>query len=199
MEKIKGTWLMIKSGDDYSKPELIEFETNKVLYFEVTDESNNGNLKKIKTRTENLSETKIELINANRIRFYREGKLHKVFSETESITEDKIFEVDYERIEPTKTELTKNQIEKLQFIVEWNERKIPFVFNKELDSPIIQEINKKINREGRKLILENLDGTYFGAIYEDRNREILIPIREINEKTIVVYGFPKEPYEIIGN
>ena len=104
---------MIKTGDDYSEPELIEFNEKKVLHFGVRNKSNNGTLTKTKIWNENLSDVKIELVNANRIRFFREGKLHKVLSETESITEDTIFEVDYERIKLTKTDLTEKEIEKL--------------------------------------------------------------------------------------
>jgi hypothetical protein len=198
VKKFEGTWLMIKNGDDYSDPEFIEFNKNKVIHFGVLDEENNGTLSKKEMWSENLSETKIELINANRIRFFRKGKIHKVLSETESITEDKIFKVDYERIEPTKTSLTKNEIEGLEFNAVWNDEKIHFVFNKDLDIPTIQDINKRLKREGRKLILEKLNETYFGAIYENGKRETLIPIREIDNRKITLYGFPKEPYEIIG-
>lgn len=120
-------------------------------------------------------------------------------SETESITEDEIFEVDYETIEPTKTDLTEKEIELLEFSAQWNNEKIKFVFNKNFDSPIIQEINKRMKRDGRKLILENLNGTYFRAIYDNGIRETLIPIREINSKKVTLYGFPRKPYEIVGD
>ncbi|WP_299393830.1 hypothetical protein [uncultured Gelidibacter sp.] len=196
MKEFKGTWLMIKTGDDYSKPELIEFNENKVLHFGVGDGSHNGVLSKNEIWVENISDTRFELVNANRIRFFHHGKLHKVISETESITVDKIFEVDYERLEPTKTDLSKMDIEKLEFNVQWNNEHIKFVFNKDLYSAAIQEVNKRLRREGRKLSLENLDGTYFGAIYDNGVRETLIPIREISKEKLTLYGFPEKPYEI---
>ena len=56
-----------------------------------------------------------------------------------------------------------------------------------------------MKREGRKMILENLNGTYFGAIYDNGIRETLIPIREISAEKITLYGFPKKPYEITTN
>ena len=34
--------------------------------------------------------------------------------------------------------------------------------------------------------------------YENGNRESLIPIREIDNRKIILYGFPKKPYEIIA-
>lgn len=187
---------MIKTGDDYSEPELIEFNENKVLHFGVRNGSYNGVLSKNQIWTENISDTRFELVNANRIRFFRHGKLHKVISETESITVDEIFKVDYERLEPTKTDLSKMDIEKLEFNVQWNKEHIKFVFNKDLDSAAIQEVNKRLRREGRKLSLENLDGTYFGAIYDNGVRETLIPIREISKEKLTLYGFPEKPYEI---
>ncbi|WP_299673499.1 hypothetical protein [uncultured Tenacibaculum sp.] len=117
-------------------------------------------------------------------------------SETESKTEDTEFATDYERIEPTKTELESKKIEKLEFKAHWNNEKIPLTFNKILDSPVIQELNKRVKRNGRKLILENLQGTYFASIFENNERETLIGIKEIDEQKAILFGFPEEPYEI---
>jgi len=196
MKEFKGTWLMIKTGDDYFEPELIEFIETKIIHFGVRNQLDNGTLSKIETWSENLSDAKIERVNANRIRFFIKGYLYNAISETESITKDKIFEVDYERLEPTKTDLTGMEIEKLEFNVEWKHQKIRFVFNTDLDSPTIQKINKRLKREGGKLILEHLNGTYFGAIYENGRRQTLIPIREVCNDRIILYGFPEMPYEI---
>ncbi len=198
-QNLNGTWLMIKDGNTYGKPMFVEFENNEILHYEISEQSTNGTLEKKLVYSEKLSETKNKLMNKNRIRLYRMGKTHTVISETKSKTEDTEFATDYERIEPTKTRLSENEIEQLEFNVEWNNEKIHFVFNKDLDSPIIQKINKRMKREGRKLILEKLYGTYFGTIYDNGTREILIPIREISNEKITLYGFPKKPYEITTN
>ncbi|MBR9847579.1 MAG: hypothetical protein GYB35_16420 [Algicola sp.] len=110
------------------------------------------------------------------------GKTHTVLSETESKTEDTEFATDYERIEPTKTELESEKIETLEFKAEWKNEKIPLKFNTILDSPVIQVINKRMKRSGRKLVLEKLQGTYFASIFENDERETLIGIREIDEQ-----------------
>ena len=63
----------------------------------------------------------------------------------------------------------------------------------------MQEITKQMKMKGRKLILENLEGTYFGAIYDFGKRKKLIPIREISNEKLTLYGFPKKPFEIKAN
>ena len=124
------------------------------------------------------------------------GKTHTVLSEIESKTEDTEFATDYERIEPTKTKLESEKIETLEFKAEWNNEKLPLKFNEILDSPVIQEINKRMKRSGRKLILENFQGTYFASIFENDERETLIGIKEIDEEKAILFGFPEKPYEI---
>ncbi|PWL39926.1 hypothetical protein DKG77_03605 [Flagellimonas aquimarina] len=198
MKNLKGIWLMIKTGDDYCSPEFIEFENNHIFHFELV-EANGGRLSKKTTDwNEKISESKYEFVNVNRIRIFRMGKTHKIISETESITEDTEFATDYERIFPTKTELSKKQIEALEFKAEWNNEKIPIIFNKGLDSSTIKEINKRLNREGQKLVLENFQGTYFASIYDNGERRTLIGIREIDEEKAILFGFPEKPYEILA-
>ena len=196
MKNLKGTWLKIKTGDDYCPPEFIEFKNDQIIHFELELKSGNE-LSKIRTEwNEKLSESKYEFKNENRIRIFRMGKTHIVLSETESITEDTEFATDYERIEPTKTELESEKIEKLEFKAQWKNEKIPLVFNKVLDSQVIQELNKILKRNGRKLVLENLQGTYFASIFENDQRETLIGIKEIDEEKAILFGFPEKPYEI---
>ena len=196
MKNLNGTWLKIKTGSDYCQPEFIEFSNDQIIHFEVELKSKNE-LSKVRTEwSEKLSESKYEFVNDNRVRIFRMGKTHTVLSETESITEDTEFSTDYERIEPTKTELESEKIETLKFKAQWNKEKIPLTFNKILDSPVIQELNKRMKRNGRKLMLENLQGTYFASIFENNEREILIGIREIDEQKAILFGFPEKPYEI---
>ncbi|MDO3695985.1 hypothetical protein QVZ41_14125 [Wenyingzhuangia sp. chi5] len=198
MKNLKGTWLMIKTGDDYSQPEFIEFENDEILHFELEKTNGIELSKKVTNWTEKISESKYEFINANRIRIFRMGKTYTVISETESKTDNKEFSTDYEKISPTKTELKAEEIEKLEFKAQWNDEKIRLVFNKILDSPTIQEINQRRHKNGQKLALENLQGTYFVSIYNNDERETLIGIKEINEKKAILFGFPERPYEILA-
>lgn len=190
---------MIKDADTYCFPEFVEFKNDQVLYFGLVDEAENGLLEKKLNRTEKLSETKHEFVADNRIRIYRMVKTLTVISETESISEETEFATDYERIETTKTNLTDEKIQKMDLKAEWNGENIPIVFNKTLDSPTIQKVNKRLNKEGQKLVLENLQGTYFASIYGDGERRTLIGIKEINNEKAVLFGFPEKPYEVVAH
>ncbi|WP_073218534.1 hypothetical protein [Aequorivita viscosa] len=59
----------------------------------------------------------------------------------------------------------------MEFNVQWNNEIIKPFFNKDLHIPTIPNISNQMKREGPKLILENLDETYFGAIYSIGTRE----------------------------
>ncbi|WP_124981279.1 hypothetical protein [Nonlabens xiamenensis] len=196
MKNLNGTWLKIKTGADYCRPEFIEFSNDQIIHYELELKSGNE-LSKVRIGwNEELSESKYEFINDNRLRIFRIGKTHTVLSETESKTEDTEFATDYERIEPTKTELKPEKIETLEFKAEWNNEKILLKFNEILDSTVIQEINKRMKRSGRKFVLENLHGTYFASIFDNDEREKLVGIKEIDEHKAILFGFPEEPYEI---
>lgn len=189
---------MIKDGATYGKPMFVEFENDQILHYEISEQSTNGTLEKKLVCSEKLSKTKNELVNEKRIRLYRMGKTHTVISETKSKTEDTEFATDYERIEPTSTNLSEKEIQEIKFKIEWNDEKFDFIFNETLDNKTIQEVNKRLGRQGRKLVLEKMNGTYFGFIYDNGIRETLIAIKEIDSDKIVLYGFPKEPYQVVS-
>ena len=194
---MKENWLFIKTPDHYGKPEIIQFDKNVIDYFNV--EKNDGiSLITIinENRNEKLSETEYKFINQNRIRFFRNGKIYKVLSDEKSITEDCIFENDYEKLNATETELTESEIQNLKFEFNWNGEKMNLRFNEVLDSPVIQEINKRLNKEGSRIVLEKLNETLFVSLYTDNYLDKLIPIKYVDRQKIILYGFPNEPYEI---
>lgn len=197
-QELPGTWLMIPDESIYSAPMCIEFANNQILHYELLEPSPNGTLEKKRVHHEKLSDTKLKMVSEHRIRFYRIGNTLKTINDTTSKTEHTVFEIDYERIEPTKTTLTAVQMQTLEFEVLWNHEQITFIFNTILDSKPMQEINISIGKEGRKMVLVNLQSTYFAAMYNDGKIESLLPIREIDAKKIVLYGFPKEPFEVVG-
>lgn len=198
MNKFEGTWLRIKDADTYWHPEFIEFKNDQIIYYKLSKKAENGLLEKNQNHVEKLSQTKHEFVADNRIRIYRMGEKQIVISKTESITEDIEFATDYERIEPTKTKLPRKEIQQIDLKAEWNEEIIPIVFNKNLDSPAIQEVNKRLKKEGQKLLLESLQGTYFASIYDNGERRTLIGIKKMDKEKAVLFGFPEKPYEIIA-
>jgi len=194
---MKENWLFIKTPDDYGSAEIIQFDDNTVHYFTV-EKSDGISLVKIvnENRNQKLIETQYKFVNQNRIRFFRNGKIHKFFSEEKTITEDCIFENDYEKLSATETELTEDEIQNLKFEFNWNGEKMNVSFNEVLDSPVIQEINKRLNKEGSRIVLEKLNETLFLSLCTDNYLDKLIPIKYVDKQKIILYGFPKEPYEI---
>ena len=192
---MKENWLFIKTPDHYGNSEIIQINEDIIDYFvvEKIDEIrliNNGN------RNEKLSETEHKFINQNRIRFFRNGKICKVLSDEKFITEDCIFEDDYEKLNATETELTESEIQNLKFEFDWNGEKMNLRFNEVLDSPVIQEINKRLNKEGSRIVLEKLNETLFLSLNTDNSLDKLIPIKYVDKQKMILYGFPREPYEI---
>ncbi|MBK0371312.1 hypothetical protein [Flavobacterium agrisoli] len=192
---MKENWLFIKTPDHYGKSEIIQIDEDVIDYF-VVEKTDEICLIKNENRNEKLSKTEHKFVNQNRIRFYRNGKIHKVLSDEKSITEDCIFENDYEKLKATETELTESEIQNLKFEFNWNGEKKNLRFNEVLDSPVIQEINKRLNKEGSRIVLEKLNETLFVSLYIDNSLDKLIPIKYVDRQKIILYGFPKEPYEI---
>lgn len=195
---MKENWLFIKTPDHYGNPEIIQFDGNIINHFSIkkSDEINSLEITKEK-RKEILNEVEHKCINPNRIRFYRNGKIYRVLSKTESTTEDCIFENDYEKLNATETKLTENEIQNLRFDFNWRGEKMNLSFNEDLDSPVIKEINKRLNRKGSRIVLEKLNETLLLSFYDDIYLDKLIPIKYVDKKKIILYGFPKEPYEVI--
>ncbi|MEW5677554.1 hypothetical protein ABGT15_14685 [Flavobacterium enshiense] len=194
---MKENWLFIKTPDHYGETDIIEFDENAIKHFSVEKYSDISLVKKVNEKwNENLTEIEHKFVNPNRIRFFRKGKIHKVISETESVTEDCIFENDYEKLIATETKLTESEIQNLRFELVWNGEKLNVIFNEILDSPAIQEMNKRMGNEGSRIVLEKLNETLFISLYSDKYSEKLIPIKYIDKQKVILYGFPKEPYEV---
>lgn len=192
---MKENWLSIKTPDYYGKSEVIQIDEDIIDYFFV-EKMDEICLIKNEIRNEKLSETEHKFINQNRIRFFRKGKIYKVLSDEKSVNEDCTFENDYEKLIATETELTETEIQNLKFEFNWNGEKKNLRFNEVLDSPVIQEINKRLNKEGSRIVLEKLNETLFVSLYIDNYLDKLIPIKYVDKQKMILYGFPKEPYEI---
>lgn len=197
-QDLNGTWMMTMDGHTYGRHMFIEFENEQIVHYKVSEQSTNGTLERELLFKEKLSETKNELVNEDRIRLYRMGETFIIIGETESKSEDTEFATDYVRIEPTVTYLSKEEIQKLKFKIVWNNEDFNFIFNQILDSKTIQEINQRLGRKGSILVLEEMDGTYFGSIYDNGVRITMMAIKEINPDKIILYGFPSEPYEVVS-
>ncbi|PBJ06105.1 hypothetical protein [Flavobacterium sp. ACN6] len=147
---MRENWLFIKTPDHYGKSEIIQIDEDIIYYF-VVEKTDKIGLIKNENRNENLSETEHKYINQNRIRLFKKGKIYKVLIDEKSVTEDCVFENDYEKLNATETELTESEIQNLKFEFNWNGEKKNIRFNEVLDSPVMQEINKRVNKEGSRI------------------------------------------------
>lgn len=197
MEQFDGNWLFIKTPDHYVDTDIIVFNNNDIMHFEVERINEITLIKKVNENwREKLSEIEYEFINPNRIRLYRKGKTIKVIGEDQTIVEDCLFSEEYEKLNPTETRLTEHEIQNLTFELNWNNEKFKVAFNKVLDKPYLQEINKRLNRKGSRIVLEKLYDTYFISLYDDIYHKRILPIKYVDKRRITLYGFPGEPYEV---
>ncbi|ESU25275.1 hypothetical protein FSS13T_18510 [Flavobacterium saliperosum S13] len=188
-QNFEGKWILTKNGDTYLVPKInvFEFKNGKIISSDLE--------KNIQTNDYQVSENEIfvqgkflgtyKFINVNRFTLYKKDEKDS----------KKNLEIDFVRLEKTKTELTESEIEKLVF--ENKDYEIKIAFNTELQKPIILEMMKE--RGSKKMLLKKIDETYFIYNYEGNELDSVIPIREINTDFIEIYGFSREePYSLIA-
>jgi len=130
----------------------------------------------------------VKLIEENFLRLFVDG----------TFNDEKVkIELDFVRLLPTKTKLSKNEIEALSFeFQEEGKSKSKIAFNKELmNKEMLQELKWK---EGLKMVLEKLDNTYFITIFRHGRKGASLPISEVNQKVLKFYGVPTKSGEIIA-
>lgn len=193
-QNLNGKWLLkdIDPGNGkkgYPGFQLLEIENDSVhIYtdFALKEKAStltmdNGdllNLKKEKTST-------YKVISDNNLKWFVNGK---------SNDKDAIFECDFYRLEPTKTTLEKEDIEKMTFVLTENGRETEFEFNKELwDKEILERMKRK---EGEKKMIEKIDSTFFIISYFYGKRSSSIPIKEVTTELITMYAIPTGPMEM---
>ncbi|MFN7045215.1 MAG: hypothetical protein ACK4M1_08465 [Flavobacterium sp.] len=194
---LNGTWLFVKTGDQYGDTDLIEFDGDDILHFLLKNTDGSKLYKEIINGwVEKSIDLNYKIINSNRIRFYKKGIKLSVISENERISEEILFELDYEKLFPTQTDLSPEEIQLLKFDFSWNRFKKIIEFNKILDSPEMQELHKITNRIGSKILLEKFAETLFVSFYNDEHVSLQLPIKYVDSEIMILYGFPNEPYEV---
>ena len=183
-QNFDGKWILTKNNDTYLVPKinLFEFKEEKLISYDLE--------KTLFTHNYRLSENEIfveeklfgsfKFINENRFTLFNKNEKGNT-------------EVDFVRLEKTKTELTEKEIEKLIF--ENSESEFKIAFNVELQKPILLEISK--GKYSKKMQLKKIDETYFIFNYEYGELDFIIPIKEVTNEFIEIYGFSrKEPYSL---
>jgi len=191
-----GLWLELKGADDYGKPNFIKFENGNRVYFTLSDSVGIPELMKEPYLAQ--APVKFEAIDEDRLRFYEKGRKTSFFNDKPSTMEDIIIQKDYQRLLPTETQMRDQEIVIKTYSFKHKNFTTNVRFNTITDIPFIQEMNKRLGKEGSKILLERFDNTLFLAFYNNGIRGNLLPIREIDNDKIVLYAFEKEPYEITG-
>ena len=94
--------------------------------------------------------------------------------------------IDFVRLQPTKTTLTKSEIEQLNFKIDYQNHTLPVNFDGVADE------------SGKTVQLEAMGATYFLSFYRGDKRMGALPIEQVSTKKIVVYGFPEAPFVVSG-
>ncbi|WP_106793989.1 hypothetical protein [Aquimarina sp. Aq78] len=203
--KLIGKWLNISVSRYHYYPDLIEFDNEKIKCSIIKDISKDIVItecirEKFDEKISSL--IKIDDIEPNRIRIFRKGFKSKVIigENTTTATTDKeaILETDYVKLIPTKSNISQNRIQLLKYELKYNKEKLIIEFNKILDRPYIQELNKKLGMEGRKILLEKLDQTLLVSMIDDNRRGLILPIKNVDDEKMILYGFPEKPYEVVA-
>ncbi|WDO11682.1 hypothetical protein MH928_10095 [Flavobacterium sp. WW92] len=194
-----GIWMYVKDNDYYGEPRYIIFDNDKAVRFDIETEKDGTLQLKENGIVEEMTAIRHEFITPDRLRFFTKTIHYFVYEdESQNTTEETELAEEYLRLEPTETSLTKEEIQNNSYLAQWNKEKLQIRFNTTLDSEIIQEINKKNNREGRKLVVEQLGDTLFLCFLNNSQRELLLPIKTIDQEKIVLQGYPSQPFEITG-
>ena len=198
--QIEGIWLNTSETGQFPFVDFIVFDTKTIQHLTINDDKKELTYK-ASTRVNsivNITEVNLKHINEDRIRFYKKGRKHTVLSETEYKDEETIFEEEYVRLFSTNTTISENEIILSKYTYLWNGESGIIAFNTILDAPHIQEANKSMNIEGTKMRLEKIAETIFVSIFHNKQRHLMLPIKTITTEKIVLYGFPKEPYYMVG-
>ena len=135
----------------------------------------------------------------------------------ESTAYETILAQDYVKLLPTNSNISESRIQLMRYNFVWNNEKQVIEFNKILNPPLnagtqelyekeamgsllenLKHLKNKYKFEGMKILLEKLDQTLFVSFFNNNQRGLVMPIKEIDEDKVVLYGLPKEPFEIIA-
>jgi len=186
-QSFEGKWIMTANGNTYMIPKinLFEFKNEKLITSdsEKVLQTNNYKIVGNEILVENNSFGHFRIVNENRFTLYKNDEKDS----------KRNLELDFVRLETTKTDLTESEIEKLTF--ENKELDILIGFNIELQKPFLLELMK--DKATKKMTLKKIDSTLFICIYEAGELDSIIPIKEVNREFIEIYGFSrKEPYSL---
>lgn len=186
-QNFEGKWILTKDGDTYIAPKinLFEFKNGKII---ISDSE-----KIIQTNDYKIVGNEIYVENNlfGHFKFVSDHRFTLYNDDDKDVKRN--LELDFVKLESTKTDLTESEIEKLTF--ENKELDILIAFNRELQKPFLLELMKE--KTTKNMALKRIDLTLFICNYEAGELDSIIPIKEVNREFIEIYGFSrKEPFSI---
>jgi hypothetical protein len=218
--KANGKWLNVSGIRFFPGLDVIVFEDDKIKYslLERTADSLILIENNVRNLFENVSQCRYEFLDPNRIRWFRKANGHKIIMETkESTTYEAIIEQDYVKLLPTISNISESRIQLLKYNLVWNNERQVIEFNKLFNPPVnggtkesyekeamkslmenLKNVRDEYMFEGMKILLEKLDQTLFVTFFNNNQRGLVLPIKEIDEEKLILYGLPQEPFEIMA-
>ncbi len=195
-QELKGKWILKEAGYKEHKKNvgltILNFDQEKVSLITDLKTTNPEQDLKIKDSTLFMENDKkyahFKLIENKVLRLFMKG----TFNDKEVP-----MELDFIPLLPTKTSLNKTAIEELRFeFKDVDSENSLIAFNEELMDP---EVWAQLNwKEGSKMIIEQLEHTFFVTIYSNGKKRATLPISEVNEKVLILYCTPNPTGEIIA-
>lgn len=173
-QSLEGKWNIAKIGTRHST--VIQFTKDSLIYYEF-DKRHSATSYQVEDNRLAVGAGSIplggefQLVNPHRLRLKPDQAKSPI---------------DFVRLKPTKTTLTKPEIEELNFNVTYknNTRQVRF--------------EGLEDESGETVQLEQIDDTYFISFYHNDRRMGAMPIEQVSTKKITVYGFPEEPFVVSG-
>ena len=213
-------WLNVSGIRFFKSLDIIVFHDDNIKY-SLLERTNDGLILRENNEQnhfENISQCTYDFVNPNRIRLFRKANGHKIIMETkESTAYETILEQDYVKLLPTISKISESRIQLMKYNFVWNHENQIIEFNKILNPPAnagtqesfekdamkslmenLKNLKDEYKFEGMKILLEKLDQTLFVSFFNNNQRGLVMPIKEIDVDKVVLYGLPKEPFEIIA-
>ncbi|MBL4879787.1 MAG: hypothetical protein JKX82_00550, partial [Oleispira sp.] len=106
---------------------------------------------------------------------------------------DTVLELNYLRLSPTMTSISRENIRQLKFDIYWDNELQKIEFDKSLEDELFHL--EKYNNCNR-IKLENIESTYFVSFFFDDQRKYSFPIKVATEEYLILLVPTNNPYEI---
>ena len=173
-QSLKGKWNIAKKNTRHST--VLQFTEDSLMFYEF-DKRHSATAYQVKGDSIAVDsgsipiDGKFQFVNPQRLRLKPDRAKHPI---------------DFVQLIPTKTNLTKTEMEQLNFNIKYQNHTIPVNFDGVQDE------------SGKTVQLENIDATYFLTFYQKNKRMGAMPIEKVTPEKIIVYGFPEKPYKVTG-